>query len=91
MWTAIKGIDIGQEESGLALGYEKRAVFRKIVLPQAAQQFLESGHGSGARQAALHFGGIRDVNEAPSLASSHGLSQIVRKPLRLIMQQRMTY
>ena len=40
MWTAIKGIDIGQEESGLALGYEKRAVFRKIVLPQAAQQFL---------------------------------------------------
>ncbi|MDO4797623.1 MAG: transporter substrate-binding domain-containing protein [Coriobacteriales bacterium] len=40
MWTAVRGIDIGQEESGLALGYESGAVFRKIILPQAAQQFL---------------------------------------------------
>ena len=40
MWTAVKGIDIGQEESGLALGYERNTVFRKIIFPQAMQQFL---------------------------------------------------
>lgn len=40
MWTAISGIDIIQEETGLALGYSPNEVFRKIIFPQAAQQFL---------------------------------------------------
>ena len=39
MWTAIDGIDAIQEETGLALGYTSREVFRKIIFPQAAQQF----------------------------------------------------
>ena len=40
MWTAVDGIDIIQEETGLALGYTRNDVFRKIVFPQAMQQFL---------------------------------------------------
>ena len=40
MWTAVRGIDTIQEESGLALGYTRSEVFRKIVFPQAVQQFL---------------------------------------------------
>lgn len=40
MWTAVRSIDVGQEESGLALGYPEDQVFRKIVFPQAAQQFM---------------------------------------------------
>ncbi|MBR3317197.1 MAG: ABC transporter permease subunit [Atopobiaceae bacterium] len=40
MWTAVSGIDIIQEETGLALGYSHTQVFRKIIFPQAAQQFL---------------------------------------------------
>ena len=39
MWTAIDGIDIIQEETGLALGYTRSEVFRKIIFPQARQQF----------------------------------------------------
>lgn len=40
MWTAVKGIDIIQEETGLALGYSPAQTFSKIVLPQARQQYL---------------------------------------------------
>lgn len=40
MWTAVRGMDAIQEECGLALGYTRRQVFRKIIFPQAAQQFL---------------------------------------------------
>lgn len=40
MWTAVKGVDVIQEESGLALGYTRQAVFKKIVFPQAQQQFM---------------------------------------------------
>lgn len=40
MWTAVDGIDIIQEETGLALGYTRKEVFRKIIFPQARQQFL---------------------------------------------------
>lgn len=40
MWTAICGMDAVQEESGLALGYTNAEVFRKIIFPQALQQFL---------------------------------------------------
>ena len=39
MWTAVDGIDVIQEETGLALGYTRKAVFRKIIFPQARQQF----------------------------------------------------
>ena len=39
MWTAIEGIDVIQEETGLALGYTRRQVFSKIIFPQARQQF----------------------------------------------------
>ena len=39
MWTAVKGIDTIQEETGLALGYTRRQVFYKIIFPQARQQF----------------------------------------------------
>ncbi|MDO4533911.1 MAG: ABC transporter substrate-binding protein/permease, partial [Coriobacteriia bacterium] len=40
MWTAIEGIDVIQEETGLALGYTRGQTFRKIIFPQAMQQFL---------------------------------------------------
>ncbi|MBR3318165.1 MAG: transporter substrate-binding domain-containing protein [Atopobiaceae bacterium] len=40
MWTAIDGLDVIQEETGLALGYTRQQVFQKIIFPQAAQQFL---------------------------------------------------
>ena len=40
MWTAVDSIDTIQEETGLALGYAPAAVFRKIVFPQARQQFM---------------------------------------------------
>ncbi|MDO4404453.1 MAG: ABC transporter permease subunit [Atopobiaceae bacterium] len=40
MWTAVSGIDVIQEETGLALGYTSSEVFQKIIFPQAAQQFL---------------------------------------------------
>ena len=39
MWTAVKGIDGIQEETGLALGYTRWQVFSKIIFPQARQQF----------------------------------------------------
>ena len=39
MWTAVKGIDTIQEETGLALGYTRRQVFYKIIFPQARLQF----------------------------------------------------
>ena len=39
MWTAVKGIDVIQEETGLALGYTRWEVFKKIIFPQARQQF----------------------------------------------------
>ena len=39
MWTAVDGIDSIQEETGLALGYNPREVFHKIIFPQAAQIF----------------------------------------------------
>ncbi len=39
MWTAVKGVDNIQEETGLALGYTRWEVFRKIIFPQARQQF----------------------------------------------------
>lgn len=39
MWTAMKGVDTIQEETGLALGYTRREVFSKILFPQARQQF----------------------------------------------------
>ncbi len=39
MWTAVKSIDIIQEESGLALGYTRWQVFNKIIFPQARQHF----------------------------------------------------
>lgn len=40
MWTAVDGIDIIQEETGLALGYTSWDVFKKIIFPQARQQFM---------------------------------------------------
>ncbi len=39
MWTAVSGIDVIQEETGLALGYTRKEVFKKIIFPQARQQF----------------------------------------------------
>lgn len=39
MWTAVKGIDTIQEETGLALGYTSQQVFSKIIFPQARQRF----------------------------------------------------
>ncbi|MBE6472056.1 MAG: transporter substrate-binding domain-containing protein [Coriobacteriaceae bacterium] len=39
MWTAIEGVDVIQEETGLALGYTRWQVFSKIIFPQARQQF----------------------------------------------------
>lgn len=40
IWNSIKAIDAGQEEAALALGYNKSESFSKVVLPQAAEQFL---------------------------------------------------
>ena len=39
MWTTVNGIDTIQEETGLALGYTRWAVFYKIIFPQALQLF----------------------------------------------------
>lgn len=39
MWTAVEGVDVIQEETGLALGYTRWQVFSKIIFPQARQQF----------------------------------------------------
>lgn len=39
MWTAVDGVDVIQEETGLALGYTRWEVFLKIIFPQARQQF----------------------------------------------------
>ena len=39
MWTAVSGIDVIQEETGLALSYTRWEVFRKIIFPQARLQF----------------------------------------------------
>ena len=40
IWNAVQAIDAGQNEAALALGYSKQESFRKVVLPQAAQQFI---------------------------------------------------
>jgi polar amino acid transport system substrate-binding protein len=40
MWTSIGALDAAQEESGLALGYTRAETFRKVIFPQALQQFL---------------------------------------------------
>ncbi len=40
MWTAVDGIDVIQEETGLALGYTRKEVFRQIIFPQARQRFM---------------------------------------------------
>ena len=39
MWSAVQGIDVIQEETGLALGYTSWQVFRKIIFPQARIRF----------------------------------------------------
>jgi polar amino acid transport system substrate-binding protein len=39
MWTAVGSVDTIQEESGLALGYNRRQVFYKIIFPQARHHF----------------------------------------------------
>ena len=39
MWTAVNGIDVIQEESGLALGYTRRQVFHRIIFPLARRRF----------------------------------------------------
>jgi polar amino acid transport system substrate-binding protein len=39
MWTAVDSVDVIQEETGLALGYTREEVFKKIIFPQARQQF----------------------------------------------------
>ena len=38
--TAIEGIDRGQTEAGLALGYTRRQTFFKIVLPQVVKAVM---------------------------------------------------
>ena len=40
MWTALKGLSDIQEETGMALGFTRREVFRHILFPQAMQRFL---------------------------------------------------
>lgn len=40
MWSAVSGIDAIQEETGLALGYERNQVFWKIIFPHAARLFM---------------------------------------------------
>ena len=40
MWNAVTGIDAGQREASLALGFTENQTFRGVVLPQAAQRFL---------------------------------------------------
>lgn len=40
MWNAVRAVDVGQSEASLALGFNDRETFRKVILPQAAQQFL---------------------------------------------------
>lgn len=40
IWNSVKGVDKGQNEAALALGYKAEDSFRKAVLPQAAKQFL---------------------------------------------------
>lgn len=38
--TGIESVDIGQTEAALAIGFTKRQTFFRIVMPQAAQNFL---------------------------------------------------
>lgn len=38
--VCVEGIDFGQTEAALALGYNRNQAFFKIVLPQAARQFF---------------------------------------------------
>ena len=38
--TGIEGIDRGQREAGLALGYTPRKVFGRIILPQVVRKIM---------------------------------------------------
>ena len=40
MWSAVRGLNEIQEETGLALGFTRKEVSLYIVFPQAAQRFL---------------------------------------------------
>ena len=40
MHTGIKSVDKGQNEAALAIGFTRSQAFLKVVLPQAARQFL---------------------------------------------------
>lgn len=71
MWTAIKAIDVGQEESGLALGYTRSQVFRKIIFPQAFQQFLPQLIGQSVsllkETAVVGYIAVQDLTRASDL------------------------
>lgn len=43
--VSVDGVDIGQTEAALALGYSKNRTFFKIVLPQSMNQFLPAYQG----------------------------------------------
>ena len=40
MYTGIKGVDKGQSEAALAMGFTKSETFFRVVMPQAARSFL---------------------------------------------------
>ena len=40
IWNAVRSVDEGQREAALALGYRESDSFKKVVLPQAATQFM---------------------------------------------------
>lgn len=42
MWASVKKVDRRQVETGLALGYTQRQVFRRIIMPIAAHDFMPS-------------------------------------------------
>ncbi len=45
MGLSVKGVDYGQTEAALALGYTDRHAFFRIVLPQAMRQFMPAYQG----------------------------------------------
>lgn len=74
MWTAVDGTDIIQEETGLALGYTRDAVFRKIIFPQAMQQFMPQLAGQFVSMvkdtAIVGYIAVQDLTRASDLIRS---------------------
>ncbi len=74
MWTAVSSIDVIQEETGLALGYTRQNVFKKIIFPQAMQQFMPQLTGQFVSMvkdtAIVGYIAVQDLTRASDLIRS---------------------